>query len=561
MKKIYSLLLVALISVLSTTVWAETVSKEEAVQLATNFFSTKMETGAVMRAPASTTSTSLSLNNSLVTSLQGKKLANLPAMPTKTGMTAKSAGLPTDQLVVSSDKLTPRIVELPKSLGIDQFYVIQNEGGQGWMLLAANDVVQPILAYSETGTFRTDKMPENISYWLNGYNTQIKEAVESGLTASSEVTAEWSNLRKGARKAKQADVVVAQLIKTQWDQDAPYYNKCPKNNSNGQSVTGCVATAMAQVMKFWEWPNQGQGSHSYSDDTYGTQNVNFANATYDWANMKTYYNPYNSSSYTSDQANAVALLMYHAGVAIDMDYDNSANGGSGAYCVNNGSDNRACAQNALWKYFKYDYDQIKSYSRSGGNGYSSWTDNNWIAMVKAELDNQRPIMYNGSGSGGGHSFICDGYRSDNYFHFNWGWSGSNDGFYTLSNLKPGSGGSGGGSYEFNNGQQVIIGIVPLVSEFFTITYNGGTHATCATATQTQTTIGQSLTLPNIGNVDDKWLFLGWSDVAGSQTPNIGKPGDSYTPMRNITLHAVTVQDGYVVRFVPEIEQGSVAVVV
>ena len=555
MKKIYSLLLVALISVLSTTVWAETVSKEEAIQLATNFFSTKMETGAVMRAPASRTTGSLSLltpQNKQLSLLQGKAIATLP---NTTGVTAKSAGLPTDQLVVSSDKLTPRIVELPKSLGIDQFYVIQNEGGKGWVLMAANDVVQPILAYSDEGTLDlSEEMPDNLRYWLGMYNRQIKSAVEGGQTASSEVSTEWSNLRKGVRKAKQATVVVGPLVTSKWNQGYPYNEKCPNytgsNGSSGQAVTGCVATAMAQVMYYWNWPTQGQGSNSYTSSfksdgvTYsaGSQSVNFANQTYNWASMDDTH---------SSSNDAVSTLMYHCGVAVSMKYGPS----SGAQTIRfpSSSETYACAQNALWKYFKYHPDSIKGYYRPGysGQGYSSWTETNWKNMLKTELDKHRPIMYAGSDTdGAGHSFVCDGYRSDDYFHFNWGWGGRYDGYFTVNTLNPGTGGIGSGSGVYSEGQDVIIGIVPNRNDKYKITFSQSSLGTLVgSSTWTQTTVGQSCTLPNVTINDPvRYIFLGWSNREGSETPNVGKAGDSYTPMRNITLYPVIVANGNLVYF-------------
>ena len=563
MKKIYSLLLVALISVLSTTVWAETVSKEEALQLATNFFSTKMETGAVMRAPGSrTASTTLSQqNNRQTTMFQGKSVI-VPPSNTTLGITAKSASLPTDQLVVSSDKLTPRVVELPKSLGIDQFYVIQNEGGQGWMLLAANDVVQPILAYSETGTFDpSGEMPDNLRYWLGMYNRQIKSALEGGQTASTEVASEWSKLRSGARRAKQATEVVSKLLTTTWNQGSPFYDQCPTysgNGTSGQSVTGCVATAMAQVMNFWEWPNTGQGTKNartsnYNGYTTSVPAYNFANTTFDWANMKDSY----GSGYTNAQATAVATLMANVGAAVEMKYGPS----SGAQTIRfpSSSTTYACAQNALWNYFGYNADSIKGYYRPGytSQGYSSWSETNWKNMLKTELNKHRPIMYAGSDTeGAGHSFVCDGYRDDDYFHFNWGWGGRYDGYFTVNTLNPGTGGIGSGSGVYSEGQDVIIGIVPNVSETYKITYSVANGTLSGSSTWTQSTKGQSCTLPNV-NPGANYRFLGWTDLQGSKTANCGKAGDSYTPMRNVTLYAVMIQKASLVYFVSDIEPGFV----
>ena len=350
------------------------------------------------------------------------------------------------------------------------FYVYENESGEGWVIVAANDVVTPILAYSETGHFRTDNLPVNVKSWMGKYNHFITKIEADGVEASEEAAEEWNALRKHLRKAK-GDAVVGPLVKTTWDQDSPYWNLCP-GTGNNKAYTGCVATAMAQVMKYWEWPKKGTGSHTYQpmdpnnerqkSKRYGEQTANFGETTYDWANMKNSY----SGTYTTTEATAVATLMFHCGVATEMMYGNSSDGGSGTYTVNYGDwTDYQCAQSAFPAFFGYKKEGLTGYMRDGytyqgTTYYKKWSDADWTAMLKAELDKKHPIMYGGAGDEGGHSFICDGYDDAGYFHFNWGWSGENDGYYLLSSLKPGSGGAGGGSYDFSEDQDVIIGIVP-----------------------------------------------------------------------------------------------------
>ena len=356
-----------------------------------------------------------------------------------------------------------------------QYYLYENENGEGWVIIAANDAVTPVLAYSETGHFRTDNMPSNIRHWMGKYDKFIKRIETDGVEATEETKAEWKALRKGVRKA-QASAVVGPLIQTTWDQDAPYYNFCPGTGYN-KAYTGCVATAMAQVMKYWEWPKKGTGSHSYrpldvnepydfwENPNYSTRykdtlSANFENTTYDWENMKNSYSGYT----TLAQRTAVATLMYHCGVATEMMYGNDADGGSGTFTLNyNEWDTHDNAQNAFYRYFKYKKPtgyMRDGYRYGGHTYYKKWSDDDWTAMVKEELDQQRPIMYGGASDEGGHSFICDGYDSNNKFHFNWGWSGDGDGYFTLSNLNPGSGGAGGGNYSFSEDQDVLIGIEP-----------------------------------------------------------------------------------------------------
>ena len=418
------LVLCALVIGLGTT-WAERVTQEDAALVAANFFNapdtTQADTTQAAQAPG-----------------RSRQMRRVPLAPEA------------------------------------QYYVYANADGNGWVMVAANDLVKPILAYSDEGEFLADNMPSNVTHWLGHYDKFIKKLEDEGVTQTKEAAAQWRALRKAPPSTAKGNIVVDVLVQTQWDQGAPYNNLCP-GSGNTKAYTGCVATAMAQVMNFWQWPVTGNGSRTYQpkDPTsdsggtskrYGQQTANFGSTTYDWANMKKKH----SSSDNTTQKTAISTLMYHCGVATDMMYGNDADGGSATYTVNYGdwdwSDSEGeCAQNALYNFFRYKKPtgyMRDGYSYGGRQYYKSWSDDDWTAMVKAELDEGRPIMYGGSGSGGGHSFICDGYDDQDYFHFNWGWSGSNDGWYTLSNLVPGSGGAGGGSYSFSDGQDVIIGIEP-----------------------------------------------------------------------------------------------------
>ena len=350
-----------------------------------------------------------------------------------------------------------------------QYYVYENANGGGWVMVAANDVVQPILAYSKEGVFNPAGQPSNVKVWMNGYNKQIKYAEENNVEATEEVAEAWRRLRTAPPVTASGNVVVAPLIKTTWDQDSPYWNNCPTYNGS-TCYTGCVATAMAQVMNYWQWPETGTGSYSYTTTTNKLScSANFGSTTYDWANMVDHYTKYYSgssqvsvSSTTTAQKNAVATLMYHCGVAVAMDYGVASQGGSSAYTIypNSSYTTTRCAAYALKNNFGYNSSTLKCYYRSGGYGYSSVSDANWLNLLKTELDAKRPIMYAGADSEGGHSFICDGYDDQNYFHFNWGWSGYCDGYYTVDNMVPGTGGSGSGNGSYNDGQDIIIGIQP-----------------------------------------------------------------------------------------------------
>jgi hypothetical protein len=236
----------------------------------------------------------------------------------------------------------------------------------------------------------------------------------------------WVNLLDG-RKNVSVSTAVSPLVQTKWDQSPYYNNLCPYDNSKGErTVTGCVATAMAQVMNYWEYPKKGTGFHSYNHSKYGTLNANFGSTTYDWANMP---NELTSSSSTV-QKNAVATLMYHCGVSVDMDYNVSSEGGSGAYVISSRSPVTHCTEYALKTYFGYK-------TSIQGVQKADYTTTNWKNLLKAELDASRPIVYAGFGDGG-HCFVCDGYDNNDYFHFNWGWGGLYDGYFALNALIPGA---------------------------------------------------------------------------------------------------------------------------
>ncbi|MBQ3710212.1 MAG: C10 family peptidase [Bacteroidales bacterium] len=314
----------------------------------------------------------------------------------------------------------------------ENLYVFNAE--TGFVIIAADDCVRPVLAYSTDFPFKTENMPENIKSWLSSLNEEIQDAVDRHLVATETIRQEWELLSQGIKPAPKHRSEVAPLIATHWDQYEPYNNLCP-----GGSLTGCVATAMAQVMKYWDWPYKGVGSYSYVHNVYGTLSANFGNTVFDWDNMvdEMYYNS------PAAQQTAVATLMYCCGVSVDMDYSPS---GSSAFTDRIGS--------ALYTYFDYNQNDMHWVVASDYNA------NSWIALLKAELDGRRPILYRGQGDGGGHAFICDGYDTSDYLHFNWGWSGWCDGYYAFGALEPGAGGAGSGAGIYNDDNSAFIGIRP-----------------------------------------------------------------------------------------------------
>ncbi len=300
----------------------------------------------------------------------------------------------------------------------NNFYIFKND--EGFVIVSADDRTIPILAYSTEGTFESESIPENLAYWLSGYEQAIQAIIDEQADPSEEIVRQWQEMLEG-NLPQQKNVVIPELLSTKWDQHAPYNNLCPSG-----TLTGCVATAMAQIMKYWEHPVHGTGSHSYIHPTYGTLSANFGNTTYDWDNMHgtvTVASPY------AEQL-AVATLMFHCGVSVNMIYGTEA---SSAYSED--------VPYAIESYFGYNASNILY--------KSNYSNSAWISLLKSELDAYRPIYYCGSGIYGGHAFVCDGYDSDNKFHFNWGWSGNANGYFAIGNLNP-------NNYPFNSDNAAIL---------------------------------------------------------------------------------------------------------
>lgn len=356
-----------------------------------------------------------------------------------------------------------QLTDLTKEAGFTNLYIFNGE--EGFVVMAADDCVQPILGYSLTDMFDTKDMPENLKWWLQGYSDEIQSAIDNKMRASSEVTKMWKDLAEGNSKAGKATMVVAPLIQTKWNQNKYYNDLCPavSDGPNGHAYTGCVATAMAQIMKYWSYPSTGIGSHSYTWNGQ-TLNADFGATTYDWANMEDYYEYYfvnGTDQYahwlsepSAEKIAAVATLMYHCGVSVDMIYGGNSTGGSAAP--------NAYVANALKTYFNYK--NTAQYKQKSYNSTVYYTDEEWIAMLKAELNANRPMQYGGQDPNGnsGHAFVCDGYNSDDYFHFNWGWAGRYNGYFSINNLDTGanSGEAGAGNGVYTRNQDAVIGIEP-----------------------------------------------------------------------------------------------------
>jgi hypothetical protein len=324
-------------------------------------------------------------------------------------------------------------------------------GSFGFVLIAGDDAALPIIGYVPGQKFINHEIPSSIAKWFNQYVEQISFIRIGKLQANSTIQMQWKKYVESSTSLINSfqDAQVAPLVKTQWDQ-RPYVNDdCPYDNTaKERTVSGCVATSMAQIMKFWDYPKTGKGFHSYSHSKYGLQSANFGNTTYNWTSMPNKVTSTNS---------AVAQLMYHCGVSVDMNYGIGSTGGSGAYVINSKSPVTHCSEYAFETYFDYKT-TLKGVERA------NYTTATWTAALKAELDAGRPILYAGFGGGGGHAWVCDGYDANDKFHMNWGWGGVYDGYFSIDALNPSGVGTGGGTGGFNAGHQAVIGIEPTTPQ-------------------------------------------------------------------------------------------------
>jgi photosystem II stability/assembly factor-like uncharacterized protein len=302
--------------------------------------------------------------------------------------------------------------------GIQTYYTFVFNAG-GFVIVAADDAVTPVLGYSHEGEVRRNELNPNAAFWLNQYNENIVDIVSKKLS-NTETRQEWNTILEN--NFPKNEKAVAPLFNITWGQGTGYNTYCPTG-----TPVGCVATAMAMIMRHYQYPTSGAGWHKYTHPTYGQQEAFFFSTTYNYAAM-----PTNTGS------TATATLSYHLGVAVDMNYGPS---GSGAQSSDVGP--------VMANYFKYD--QGIQYQQK-----ANFSNTDWINLLKSELDNARPIYYSGSSAAsGGHAFVCIGYNDNSQFYFNWGWDGYLNGYFTMGSLNP-------GGNNFNDGNAAVINIKPAL---------------------------------------------------------------------------------------------------
>ncbi|MDE6397566.1 MAG: C10 family peptidase [Muribaculaceae bacterium] len=297
-------------------------------------------------------------------------------------------------------------------------------GSDGFVVLPADDRAPVLLAYSDKTDCDFESNP-GLAYWFGYYNREIDLLKSQAVSQPTE----YAPVRETRRE-------IAPLLKTEWNQEAPYNDLCPKVDGH-ETVTGCVATAMAQVMKYYNYPEHGKGKHSYFWRP-GEEELSFDydSTPFQWSLMTDRYDDKSSA----ESRHAVAELMLACGISVDMHYEP---GGSGAATTVMGE--------SLIDIF--DYSPSIWMPQRAYYGYDEWE-----AMIYADLAEGMPVLYSGAGTAGGHQFVCDGYASDGFFHFNWGWGGMSNGYFLLTALNPANLGVGGGAGGFNSSQTATLGV-------------------------------------------------------------------------------------------------------
>lgn len=331
------------------------------------------------------------------------------------------------------------------TLSQESYYVFPNANSKGFTIVSGDDRLPEIVGYSSQGSYDENNLPEGFISFMKAYQNlynKVNLGDAEALKNLAEIKA-WRNKKNAS--AASTSAVAPLLGNIEWDQTSPYNNMCPKYDSVHVAATGCVATAMAQVMAYYKYPKQLKADipgyvNRWNGIPLEIPTITREEGIYDWDNMLPKYNK--EANATQQQKDAVAKLMYHCGAAVQMNY-----GPESAASV---------SASKLAKYFGYDADLMMDLNRS------TFSLDKWMQIIDTELAAGRPVLYGGQASDGGHQFICDGKDGEGLYHINWGWSGSQNGYFDLSLLNPEKGGTGSGSSTegYNRLCSMTIGIAP-----------------------------------------------------------------------------------------------------
>lgn len=331
------------------------------------------------------------------------------------------------------------------TLSQESYYVFPNANSKGFTIVSGDDRLPEIVGYSSQGSYDENNLPEGFISFMKAYQNlynRVNLGDAEALKNLAEIKA-WRNKKNAS--AASTSAVAPLLGNIEWDQTSPYNNMCPRYDSVHVAATGCVATAMAQVMAYYKYPKQLKADipgyvNRWNGIPMEIPTITQEEGVYDWDNMLPKYNK--EANATQQQKDAVAKLMYHCGAAVQMNY-----GPESAASV---------SASKLAKYFGYDADLMMDLNRS------TFSLDKWMQIIDTELAAGRPVLYGGQASDGGHQFICDGKDGEGLYHINWGWSGSQNGYFDLSLLNPEKGGTGSGSSTegYNRLCSMTIGIAP-----------------------------------------------------------------------------------------------------
>lgn len=331
------------------------------------------------------------------------------------------------------------------TLSQQSYYVFPNANSKGFTIVSGDDRLPEIVGYSSQGSYDENNLPEGFVSFMKAYQNlynKVNLGDAEALKNLAEIKA-WRNKKNAS--AASTSAVAPLLGNIEWDQTSPYNNMCPRYDSVHVAATGCVATAMAQVMAYYKYPKQLKADipgyvNRWNGIPMEIPTITREEGVYDWDNMLPKYNK--EANATQQQKDAVAKLMYHCGAAVQMNY-----GPESAAAV---------SATKLAKYFGYDADLMMDLNRS------TFSLDKWMQIIDTELAAGRPVLYSGQASDGGHQFICDGKDGEGLYHINWGWSGSQNGYFDLSLLNPEKGGTGSGNSTegYNRLCSMTIGIAP-----------------------------------------------------------------------------------------------------
>ena len=310
-----------------------------------------------------------------------------------------------------------------------QYYVFSSNDNKGFVIVSGDDQLTPVIGYSDNCGI--DGMPDALITLLDAYAEYVDD-VRAGIVEPANTTA------RGNGKS------IEPMLKTSWNQSAPYNNYCPEV-SGQKTPTGCTATAMAQIMKFHEWPERPTRAISwYNNITGKSETIDITQNTYEWSKMLNHYR----NGYTAEQADAVARLMIDVGKAINSNYSTSGTGS-----------NDHQAAKALVNVFDYSPDIVVAKR-------VEYTDQEYFDLIVKNLEARQPILHCGHGPSysAGHAFVCDGIDANGYLHIDWGWDGAYNGYFDIGSMAPGGSGIGGGQDRYNVGQSMIFNIRPRTAE-------------------------------------------------------------------------------------------------